>query len=103
VFFVLFVVTPAFPPKEPQMFSDNIPVFNKIGPHGETVGAVVHYVHVGELAGVKLQIIAALVTQVNDDGTAGLKLLFPVGVKDYPAEPYSETYRRGCWSWPPKS
>ncbi len=84
------------------MFED-ASLFNKVGPHGETVGSIVHYVHAGEMAGTKLRIIAAMVTHVNDDGTVALKLMFPEGIKDYPAEQYSETYRRGCWSWPPKS
>lgn len=58
-----------------------------------TVGSSVH---------LGAQPVAALVTEVNADGTVGLTV-FPPGQPPMTAAsvPYSETPADGAWSWPP--
>lgn len=75
----------------------------KVGPHNETVCRTVHYVNLGDKDGkYPPSIIAAIITAVNENGTVALKCLYPTGVFDCPEIPYSETYKRGHWSWPPR-
>lgn len=68
-----------------------------------TVGRVVHFVPPQECVGPKsLTLYAAMVTQVNPDGTAELATLGPNSLYFQHAVPFSEEYKPGCFSWPPK-
>lgn len=79
-------------------------IINKIGPNGESVGSQVHYVNTETTSGANpLDIIAATVTGVNDDGTVAAKLSYPSGVEYRERVAYRKTYEKGFWSWPHKT
>lgn len=69
-----------------------------------TVGRIVHYTNLGDKDGkYPPEQQAAVVTGVNADGTVALKVFYKTGLFDIQSVPYSETYERGHWSWPPRS
>jgi hypothetical protein len=71
-----------------------------------TVGRIVHYTNLGDKDGMyPPQIIAALVTAVNADGTVALKAFYPTGIFDMPSISQTESAAgsneaRGKWCWP---
>jgi hypothetical protein len=68
-----------------------------------SVGRIVHYTNLGDKDGkYPPEQQAAMITGVNDDGTVALKIFYKTGIFDMPSVPYSETYERGHWSWPPR-
>lgn len=68
-----------------------------------TVGRIVHYTNLGDKDGkYPPEQQAALITGLNQDGTVSLKVFYRTGIFDMPSAPFSETYERGHWSWPPK-
>lgn len=71
-----------------------------------TIGRIVHYTNLGDKDGkYPPAIIAAIVTQVNEDGTVGLKALYPGGIFDMGSVAQTEATAgsdaaRGKWAWP---
>jgi hypothetical protein len=71
-----------------------------------TIGRIVHYTNLGDRDGrYPPQIIAALVTKINDDGTVALKTFYPTGTFDLPSvleteEAAGSDGARGKWCWP---
>lgn len=56
-----------------------------------TVGRTMHYTNLGDRDGkYPPQVIAAIITKVNDDGTVALKCLYPTGVFDVPSVAQTE-------------
>lgn len=68
---------------------------NKVGPHGETVGRIVH------LASEPV-VFAALIVWVNNDDTVTLLVYDRSGQTALVRAGFSEKYADGCWSWPPR-
>lgn len=69
-----------------------------------SVGRIVHYQAYGTPGGEYKSVPrAAVVTQVNDDGTIGLAILNPTGMFFNPTIAYSEEPKPGCWNWPPRT
>ena len=66
-----------------------------------TVGRIVHYTNLGDKDSEPEQ-QAAIITRVRGDGSVCLKIFYETGIFDRQDVPYSETYERGCWSWPVK-
>jgi hypothetical protein len=86
-----------------------------------TIGRIVHYVNLGDIDGkYPPEIQAALITGVYRDMTGNdvnepantidskpnsmwvdLKIFYRTGFFDMKEVPYSESYGRGHWSWPP--
>lgn len=83
-------------------------------PMKPTVGRIVHYTNLGDKDGrFPPEQQAAIVTGVYaapEDGTQStlgdmhvdLHIFYRIGQFDMQAVPFSETYERGHWSWPPK-
>jgi hypothetical protein len=78
-------------------------------PTQPSVGRVVHYTNAGDRDGqvpaADQQIIAALITKVNDDGTVALTTFYPTGQFDLPAVTFFDgaagtEEARGKWAWP---
>ena len=68
-----------------------------------SVGRVVHYHSYGTPGGeFKPLPRAAIVTQVNEDGTIGLCAVNPTGLFFHERCPYSEAPKPGHWNWPPR-
>jgi hypothetical protein len=77
-----------------------------------TVGRIVHYTNHGDKERYPPEQQAAIVTGVYGDEPGGSSITGPVradlhifyrtGQFDIQAVPFSETYKRGHWSWPPK-
>lgn len=79
-----------------------------------TVGRIVHYTNLGDKDGrYPPEQQAAIVTGVYPelpDGVGSevgpmhvdLHIFYRTGQFDMKAVPFSETYERGHWSWPPK-
>lgn len=68
-----------------------------------SVGRMVHYRSYGTPGGEYTpQPRAAVITQVNDDGTVGLFIMNPTGVFFPTSVPYSAEPKSGCWNWPPR-
>lgn len=79
-----------------------------------TVGRIVHYTNLGDKDGrFPPEQQAALVTGVYSEQPEGLgstsgpmhadlHVFYRTGQFDMKAVPFSESYERGCWSWPPK-
>lgn len=68
-----------------------------------TVGRIVHFVPPQANVGpASIKLCAAIVTVVNADGTAELATLGPSSLYFQHAVPFSEEYKPGCFSWPPK-
>lgn len=65
-----------------------------------TVGRTVHYQSYNERGKCAY---AAIITQVNDDGTVELVTFGPNSVYFQHAVPYSEEPKESHWSWPPRS
>ena len=71
-----------------------------------TVGRLVHYTNLGDKDGrYPPQVIAALVTKVDDDGTVALKVFYPTGIFDIQSlaqteQPAGSDAARGKWCWP---
>lgn len=68
------------------------------------IGRIVHYMKYGTPGGEhKPEPSAAVITQVLDAETKKCQLFVmnPNGVYFNPT-PYSETYKPGHWSWPPR-
>jgi hypothetical protein len=74
-----------------------------------SVGRIVHYTNLGDKDGkYPPQVIAAMVTQLNADGTAALKVFYPTGIFDVPGvsqtdEPAGSDAARGKWCWPARN
>lgn len=45
---------------------------------------------------------AAIITGVNQDGSVALKIFYKAGMFDMLSVPFSESFERGHWSWPPR-
>lgn len=77
-----------------------------------SVGRIVHYTNLGSVDDDGNMIYpptqqAAIITEVNEtdgicDGTVALHVFYTTGQFDMPSVPFSETYKRGHWSWPPR-
>jgi len=73
------------------------------------IGRIVHYTNLGGKDGkYPPQIIAAIVTKVNDDGTAAVKTFYPTGIFDLPSVPQTDAApgsdaARGKWAWPTRT
>ena len=80
-----------------------------------SVGRIVHYTNLGDKDGrYPPEQQAAIITKVKDRqviaaGSAeeyryevSLHIFYPTGQFDMQDVPFSETYERGHWSWPPK-
>ena len=68
-----------------------------------SVGRIVHYHSYGTPGGeFKPLPRAAIVTQVNDDGTIGLCAVNPTGLFFHERCPYSDSPKPGHWNWPPR-
>jgi len=72
-----------------------------------TVGRIVHYHSFGTPGGeFKPLPRAAIVTQVNDDGTIGLCAINPTGLffheRCSAGGPDADSPTPGCWTWPPR-
>jgi hypothetical protein len=74
-----------------------------------TIGRIVHYTSLGDKDGIyPPEQQAAIITRVRQKMTNGrgwyvqLHIFFPTGQFDMDEVPFSETYERGCWSWPPR-
>lgn len=71
-----------------------------------SVGRIVHYTNLGDRDGkYPPQVIAALITAVNPDGTVALKTFYQTGIFDLPkvehtTEIAGSEEARGKWSWP---
>jgi hypothetical protein len=77
-------------------------------PTQPTVGRIVHYTNLGDKDGrFPPEQQAAIITKVpaRADGAAvvSLAILYPTGMFFMQDVPYSETYERGHWTWPPRS
>lgn len=68
-----------------------------------SIGRVVHYVHVDDLAKPKPRILPALIIKVYDDEELVDLKAFDVendyGVKQVP---FDEDGEQGTWNWPPR-
>lgn len=73
-----------------------------------TVGRIVHYTNLGDKDGrFPPEVIAAMITGVNADGTVALKTFYRQGFFDMPkvdftAAPAGSEEARGRWTWPTK-
>jgi len=68
-----------------------------------TVGRIVHYHSYGTPGGeFKPLPRAAVVTQINGDGTIGLCAINPTGLFFHERCPRSDDPKPGHWNWPPK-
>lgn len=68
-----------------------------------TIGRIVHYTNLGDADGkYPPEQQPAIIVRVNDDETVGLHIFYPTGQFDMAKVPFSEEYKRGHWSWPPK-
>jgi len=88
---------------------------NVVGPHGETVGRIVHYVQPAKNAGpwghfspdFPCMLLAAIVTKVDAIGDPNLvtfSVPMPTHLEvDIIAAPFSPVLREGHWSWPAKT
>lgn len=66
------------------------------------IGRVVFYQAFGTPGGEYQSVPrAAIITQVNEDGTVGLAILNPLGLFFNPSVHFSDPPKAGCWSWPP--
>ena len=67
-----------------------------------SIGRIVHYVSYGTPGGeYGKECRAAIVTQVNDDGTVGLAVLNPTGMFFNPSIMADHTENQGgTWHWP---
>ena len=69
-----------------------------------SVGRIVHYQSYGTPKGEYDSLArAAVVTQVNEDGTVGLFIMNPTGVFFPTSVRHANPPKAGCWSWPPRS
>lgn len=71
-----------------------------------TVGRIVHYTNLGDKDGkYPPEQQAAIITRVRDEekGLVALHIFYPTGQFDMDSVPFSETYERGHWSWPPRA
>ena len=68
-----------------------------------TVGRIVHYHSYGTPGGeFKPLPRAAIITQVNTDGTVGLCAVNPTGLFFHERCPFAEAPTPGHWNWPPR-
>ena len=71
-----------------------------------TIGRIVHYTNLGDRDGKYPPTVqAAIITGVNDDGTAVLHVFYKTGQFDLPScvetqEPAGSDAARGKWCWP---
>lgn len=73
-----------------------------------SVGRIVHYGYYQpwrDVEGEKLVAVAAIVTQVNEDGTVNLAIFLPSGGLPTTASyvKQSETLEKDSWMWPPRA
>jgi len=78
---------------------------NVVGPHGETVGRIVHYVAHTRRRNTQIpRLFAAIVSCVYTDGTVDLRLFSTDENPKYATRtPFSPVLREGHWSWPAKT
>ena len=68
-----------------------------------SIGRVVHYTNLGDKDGkYPAEQQAAMITRVREDGKVALTIFYPTGMFQMDNVPYSESYERGHWSWPPR-
>ncbi len=78
-------------------------LFVALSTQAPSVGRIVHYQSYGTPGGeYKSLARAALVTQVNEDGTVGLCIVNPTGLFFTPSVVFSEENAPGTWNWPPR-
>jgi hypothetical protein len=71
-----------------------------------SIGRVVHYTNLGDRDGkYPPEVQAALITGINDDGTAALHVFYKTGQFDMPSVhffvgPAGSEDARGKWAWP---
>lgn len=69
-----------------------------------SIGRIVHYTNLGDADGkYPPEQQAAIVTGVNADGTVALHIFYKTGQFDMASVPFSEEYKRGHWTWPPRA
>lgn len=68
-----------------------------------TLGRIVHFVPPQECVGPKsLTMYAAIIAQVNDNDTCELATVGPNSLYFQHHVPFSQDYKPGHWSWPPR-
>ena len=69
-----------------------------------TVGRIVHYTNLGDKDGrYPPEQQAAIITGVyQNPNVVDIHIFYRTGQFDMKEVPFSETYERGHWSWPPK-
>ena len=68
-----------------------------------TVGRTVFYQSFGTPGGEYVSLPrAAIITQVNSDGSVGLCIMNPTGLFFTQRVEYSEEQKPGSWYWPPR-
>jgi hypothetical protein len=68
-----------------------------------SIGRIVFYHTFGTPKGeYKSKAVAAIITQVNDDGSCGLCVFNPTGLFFNTIVPYDSGLAPGTWSWPPR-
>lgn len=68
-----------------------------------TVGRIVHFIPPTKNVGPdSIKLVAAIVSGVNSDGTCDLATFGPTSLYFQQAIPFSEEYKPGHFSWPPK-
>lgn len=71
-----------------------------------SVGRIVHYTNLGDRDGkYPPQVIAAMVTKVNEDGSVALTTFYPTGTFNLGSVAFTESAAgsedaRGKWTWP---
>jgi len=70
-----------------------------------SLGRIVLYTNLGDAAGkYPPEQQPAIITRVRDaeKGIVCLHIFYPTGQFDRDDVPFSETFEKGCWSWPPR-
>lgn len=68
-----------------------------------TVGRIVHYTNLGDKDGrYPPEQQGAMITRVHENDCVSLTIFYPTGIFQMEKVPYSPTYERGHWTWPPR-
>lgn len=74
-----------------------------------SVGRIVHYQSLGSPAPKEGEVDlpsaprAAVITDVSESGSVSLFVMNPMGQHVVWDVPFSDSPKRGCWSWPPRT
>lgn len=67
-----------------------------------SIGRIVHVMtHPHDAAGFQSEIRPAIITEVYSD-TVALQVFYKHGLQEWDNVPFSEKYKAGYWSWPPR-